>query len=74
MRCRGGCPPLRSPALGPHAPALRPRALEQLKARCEERRAAWIFLAFSASGHLTTVDRKFRQAKLEAELPEKLVL
>jgi integrase len=45
-----------------------------LKARCGERREGWIFKAFSASGHLTTVDRKFRQARSEAGLPEKLVL
>jgi hypothetical protein len=50
------------------------RALERLKARCWERREGWIFPAFSASGHLTTVDKKFRQARLEAGLPEKLVL
>jgi integrase len=50
------------------------RALERLKARCGERREGWIFPAFSASGHLTTVDKKFRQARLEAGLPEKLVL
>lgn len=37
-------------------------------------REVWIFTAFSASGHLTTVDRKFRQARSEAGLPEKLVL
>jgi hypothetical protein len=50
------------------------RALERLEARCGERREGWIFPAFSASGHLTTVDKKFRQARLEAGLPEKLVL
>ena len=50
------------------------RALELLKARCGERREGWIFTAFSASGHLTAVDRKFRQARNAAGLPEKLVL
>ena len=50
------------------------RALERLKARCRDRREGWIFPAFSFSGHLTTVDKKFRQARLEAGLPEKLVL
>ena len=50
------------------------RALELLNTRCEERREGWVFTAFSASGHLTTVDRKFRQARREAGLPEKLVL
>ncbi len=42
------------------------RAVELLKARCAERREGWIFKAFSASGHLTTVDKKFRQARSEA--------
>jgi integrase len=50
------------------------RVLELLKIRCGERREGWIFTAFSASGHLTTVDKKFRQARREAGLPEKLVL
>ena len=50
------------------------RALELLKARCGERREGWIFTAFSASGHLTTVGRKFREARREAGLPERLVL
>jgi integrase len=50
------------------------RALELLKARCGDHREGWLFKAFSASGHLTTVDRKFRQARGEAGLPEKLVL
>ena len=50
------------------------RVLERLKVRCGERREGWIFAAFSASGHLRTVDKKFRQARLEAGLPEKLVL
>jgi integrase len=50
------------------------RVWERLKARCGDRREGWIFPAFSASGHLTTVDKKFRQASLEAELAEKLVL
>jgi integrase len=50
------------------------RAVELLKARCGERSEGWTVTAFSASGHLTTVDRKFRQARSEAGLPEKLVL
>jgi len=45
-----------------------------LKARCGERGEGWIFKAFSASGHLTIVDKKFRQARLDAGIPEKLVL
>jgi integrase len=48
------------------------RAPELLKARCGERREGWIFQAFSASGHLTTADKKFRQARSEAGLPENL--
>ena len=50
------------------------RALELLKARCGERREGWVFTAFSASGHLTTMGRKFREARREAGLSEKLVL
>jgi len=50
------------------------RALELLKARCGERREGWVFTAFSASGHLTTMGKKFREARREAGLPEKLVL
>jgi integrase len=50
------------------------RVLELLKTRCGERREGWIFKAFSASGHLTTVDKKFREARRKAGLPEKLVL
>lgn len=50
------------------------RVLDLLKGRCGERREGWIFPAFSASGHLTTVDKKFRDARREAKLPEKLVL
>src|SRR5258707_9992071 len=43
------------------------RASERLKARCRNRHEGWIFPAFSASGHLTTVDKKFRQARLTAD-------
>jgi len=50
------------------------RVLELLRVRCGDRRQGWIFTAFSASGHLTTVDKKFRQARSKAGLPEKLVL
>jgi integrase len=50
------------------------RTLELLKARCGDRREGWIFTAFSASGHLTKVYRKFRQARSEAAFPGKLVL
>ena len=46
------------------------RALELLKARCGERREGWVFTAFSASGHLTTMGKKFREARREAGLPE----
>jgi len=50
------------------------RVLELLRVRCGDRREGWIFTAFSASGHLISVDRKFREARREAKLPEKLVL
>jgi site-specific recombinase XerD len=54
------------------------RVLALLKARCRdqdgEKKEGWIFTAFSASGHLTSIDKKFREARREARLPEKLVL
>jgi integrase len=51
---------------------LRDRALERLKVRYGKRRQGWIFKAFSASGQLTAGDKKFRQARGEAGLPQKL--
>jgi hypothetical protein len=48
---------------------LRDRALERLKVRCGKREG-WSFKAFSASGQLTTADKKFRQAMGEAGLPQ----
>ena len=56
------------------ADSLLERGAWLLKARCGERREGWVFKAFSASGHLTTMGRKFREARREAGLPEKLVL
>jgi len=51
------------------------RVLEILFARCGERREGWLFPAPRAkAGHLTTVDKLFREAREKAELPEKLVL
>jgi integrase len=50
------------------------RALELLKLRCGDKKEGWIFTAFSASGHLMSLDKKFREARREAKLPEKLVL
>jgi integrase len=51
------------------------RVLDILFARCGERREGWLFPAPRAkAGHLTTVDKLFREAREKAELPEKLVL
>src|SRR5258708_36743462 len=50
------------------------RALDLLKARCGERREGWVFTAFSASGHLTTMSRNLRENQHEAGPPEKVIL
>lgn len=51
------------------------RVIEILFIRCGERREGWLFPARrSKSGHLTTVDKLFREARAKAGLPEKLVL
>jgi len=50
------------------------RVWELLLARRGERKEGWLFEASSTSGHLTTVDKKFRQARRLAGLSEKLVL
>jgi integrase len=51
------------------------RAIEVLKRRCGERREGWVFASKrSKSGHLTTLAKKFRQARKKAGLPEALVL
>jgi integrase len=50
------------------------RVLDLLMVRCGDRREGWVFPAKSAAGHLTTVDKQFREARRAAGLPEKLVL
>ena len=50
------------------------RVLDLLMVRCGERREGWVFPANSAEGHLTTVDKQFREARKAAGLPKNLVL
>lgn len=50
------------------------RVLDLLMVRCGDRRQGWVFPAKSAAGHLTTVDKQFREARRAAGLPENLVL
>lgn len=51
------------------------RALDILKARCGTRRVGWVFPSKrAASGHLTTMANRFREARRKAGLPEDLVL
>ncbi len=51
------------------------RAHGVLKTRCRDRREGWVFAtARSKSGHLTTMGKRFREAREEAGLPKGLVL
>jgi len=51
------------------------RIIPLLKARCGKRKEGWVFASKrSASGHLTTIARRFREARGEAKLPKRLVL
>jgi integrase len=51
------------------------RVISLLRARCGARREGWVFPSKrSRSGHLTTVARRFREARTKAGLPEALVL
>ncbi|HEX8924512.1 MAG TPA: site-specific integrase, partial [Terriglobales bacterium] len=51
------------------------RVISLLKARCGKRKEGWAFASKrSASGHLTTIARRFREARTEAKLPKSLVL
>jgi integrase len=46
-----------------------------LRRHCGDRREGWVFLAKrSSSGHLTTIAKRFREARRKAGLPESLVL
>ena len=48
------------------------RVLDLLMIRCGERREGWVFPANSAAGHLTTLDKQFREARKAAGLPKNL--
>src|SRR6266699_880674 len=51
------------------------RVFEILRARCVTRLEGWVFpSARSESGHISSIDRLFRQARIKAGLPKELVL
>jgi integrase len=51
------------------------RVFDVLKQRCGEKREGWVFLSKRAeSAHLTTMAKRFREARVKAGLPEDLVL
>ena len=51
------------------------RVFEVLRERCGTRQEGWVFpSARSASGHISSIDRLFRQARAKAGLPKDLVL
>jgi len=51
------------------------RVEKVLRQRCGNRREGWVFpTKRSRSGHLTTIGKHFREARLKAGLPENLVL
>jgi site-specific recombinase XerD len=51
------------------------RVFDILKQRCEGRRAGWVFPSKRAkSAHLTTMAKRFQEARVKAGLPEDLVL
>ena len=51
------------------------RVLSLLRVRCGSRKEGWAFPSKrSASGHLTTMARRFREARAKAGLPKSLVL
>lgn len=51
------------------------RVVSLLKARCGKRKEGWVFTSKrSESGHLTTIARRFREARTAAKLPKSLVL
>src|SRR5205823_2611999 len=41
---------------------------------CASRREGWIFPAASDCGHITTIDKQFRKARVDADLPVGLKL
>jgi site-specific recombinase XerD len=51
------------------------RVFDLLKARCATKREGWVFPSKRAeAGHLTTMAKNFRKARVKAGLPENLVL
>lgn len=51
------------------------RVISLLRIRCGSRKEGWVFPSKrSASGHLTTMARRFREARAKARLPKSLVL
>ncbi|HEY4841295.1 MAG TPA: tyrosine-type recombinase/integrase [Terriglobales bacterium] len=51
------------------------RVFDVLKQRCGEKREGWVFPSKRAeSAHLTTMAKRFREARVKAGLPEDLVL
>jgi integrase len=51
------------------------RAFEILRERCGTRRQGWVFpSARSMSGHISSIDRLFREVRTQAGLPKELVL
>src|SRR5246127_257173 len=51
------------------------RVFELLRARCAARTDGWVFPSKrAASGHLSSIDRLFREARQQAGLPKELVL
>ena len=51
------------------------RVISLLRARCGARREGWVFPSKrSLSGHLTTMAKRFREARVQAGLPKDLVL
>jgi integrase len=51
------------------------RVVDILRGRCGHRQAGWVFPSErAASGHISSIDRLFRQARAQAGLPKGLVL
>ena len=51
------------------------RVISLLRTRCGTRKEGWVFSSKrSESGHLTTIARRFREARSKAGLPKALVL
>jgi integrase len=51
------------------------RVFDVLKQRCGEKREGWVFPSKrAASAHLTTMAKRFREARVKAGFPEDLVL